>query len=308
MLIKFEPSGTHVHKGFLKVRTDLYPVLGESSYNQFYVLDSETSQMKITPCLSIFIVVPEALNIADLSDKVKQLLTKDILATVNKVVSYPNSAHYISALFKNQLKFTSQKIITIDNIDLVNSVNQKLSALVPFNLSSTGIFLPVEPKSIDVGADATDRASNISIKEWCIFGAENPANATGTIDTVQTWLDAQGDTCAFGMAHANGANWDSTDFEDVGVIAGGSQQTKTGLTISVLVGDYIGIDNGNDTSSLSRDVSGSGVYDASVAFPFTNRAFNLTASRTISLYGTGVEAGGGVAIPIMMHHYKMMRS
>ncbi len=95
---------------------------------------------------------------------------------------------------------------------------------------------------------------------------------------------------------------------DLVVIAGGSQQTKTGLTISVLVGDYIGIDNGNDTSSLSRDVSGSGVYDASVAFPFTNRAFNLTASRTISLYGTGVEAGGGVAIPIMMHHYKMMRS
>lgn len=25
MIVKFNPTGTHVHKGFLKVRIDLYP-------------------------------------------------------------------------------------------------------------------------------------------------------------------------------------------------------------------------------------------------------------------------------------------
>ncbi len=32
MLSKFNPTGTHVHKGFLKVRIDLYPDIGNKTY------------------------------------------------------------------------------------------------------------------------------------------------------------------------------------------------------------------------------------------------------------------------------------
>ncbi len=38
MLAKFNPTGTHVHKGFLKVRIDLYPDIGDKTYPIHHIL------------------------------------------------------------------------------------------------------------------------------------------------------------------------------------------------------------------------------------------------------------------------------
>lgn len=70
MLVKFNPSGTHIHKGYLKVRIDLYPEPVDKTYTIHYVdeVDDEgqpTGQKKVNPCLCHFIKVDKNISLPD---------------------------------------------------------------------------------------------------------------------------------------------------------------------------------------------------------------------------------------------------
>jgi len=94
--------------------------------------------------------------------------------------------------------------------------------------------------TIDVGSAATDRGTYLGATYTAIDKA-NPANATGTLDTVEVWAYATITGSKIGTFSGSGTDYDDRDYASVGSIASGSKQTITGLSIDVTSGDFIGI-------------------------------------------------------------------
>ncbi len=149
--------------------------------------------------------------------------------------------------------------------------------------------------AIDVGAAATDRGSGAGQAFTPIVGQENPANATGTIDTVEMWFLVTGENVEVASFYVvSGDNLSTRDFEALGTVVSGSKQTFSGLDMDIETGDYLGTYFTHVNATLERDNSGTGYWynDGTDYIPCTNQAFTNLGSRTISLYGTGTEAGG----------------
>lgn len=149
--------------------------------------------------------------------------------------------------------------------------------------------------AIDIGAAAINRggaAFNSTIVE-----ASNPANAGGTIDTVQIFANQNMSTCEAATFYVvSGNNLSTRDYETLGAVTAGSTQTFSGLSIDVLTGDYIGVFFPN--GAIDFDTSGGVGYwwiYGSDKIPCTNQLFSWNASRILSLYGTGTEGGGATA-------------
>ena len=322
---KFNPAGTHIHKGFLKLRFDLYledPAC--KTYTRHYVphfdrapteeeladplrLALIPTHLELNPCLCHFITVPETIDLTSLDDYLKSLFSKATLATLDNYLVLPNSAHYISPLMRAKRPLTDQKIATQDIADLLMTVNERFNGLI-VPLESDGKAYFTEPQSIDVGAAAINRASVISYKNIVIFGVENPANADGTLDTVEVWVNSNAAQTTFGTLYlVSGTTYSSRDHEYVGAITAGSKQTISGLSIDVATGDKLGINEAatGNNCYIERDLTGGGIFSASTSFPVSSVSFTLVLDRTISLYGTGTESGGGWT---GLRHWKSTKS
>jgi len=146
--------------------------------------------------------------------------------------------------------------------------------------------------AIDVGADAINRSGN-SVSSTIVDGS-NPANADGTIDTVQIFANTNMSTCRAATFYVvSGNNLSTRDYETLGVVTAGSTQTFSGLDIDVLAGDYIG--EYHPDGSIDHALSGGvGYWRAygSDKIPCTNEEFTWNSGRVVSLYGTGTEGGG----------------
>ena len=67
----------------------------------------------------------------------------------------------------------------LDEVDLLATVSKKFSKLdIP--LISGGEIEPIEPRSIDVGAEASNRNSYVNIDDYTSVNQANPANASST--------------------------------------------------------------------------------------------------------------------------------
>lgn len=152
---------------------------------------------------------------------------------------------------------------------------------------------------IDVGSAAVDRFSTLGAKTTqTIIDYNNAANATGSIDTIETYWGAvgAGNSIKAGT-FADGGSYAMTcrDAEVIGAVAAGLN-SDTGLDITINSGDYIGVDerNGIDGCNLDRAISGfSGVLYAAGQYcdPTDNATFSILSGDCLSLYGTG-ETGG----------------
>ena len=127
MIARFNPTGTHVHKGFLKVRIDLYPDIGDKTYVLHHVqvpvippegyqgkvddmgqpvdwndynnwVDSLPKVWQLNPALCHFIKIKEASTKADLTDYLEQTFTPTLIKTLDDSLILPNSSHLISPL------------------------------------------------------------------------------------------------------------------------------------------------------------------------------------------------------------------
>lgn len=116
MIAKFEPSGTHFHKGKMKVRIDLYPEPTDKTYAQQYVdkpiipskgyrgiidregmpanladytqwIDSLPKAKVLNPCLCHFITIDEDTSLIALTDYVKGIFDKATLAKLDNLLS-----------------------------------------------------------------------------------------------------------------------------------------------------------------------------------------------------------------------------
>jgi len=146
--------------------------------------------------------------------------------------------------------------------------------------------------AIDIGAAAINRATNSDDRPR--IEGSNPANADGTIDTVKVWM-AYGTTTfqACIQEHLGSNVFTTRDYEDIGSVSSGSEQTFTGLSMDVVTGDYLGCDY--QTGNIEADTSGgTGIWwdYTGTTIPCTNETFQWVTGTQYSLYGMGTEGGG----------------
>ena len=140
--------------------------------------------------------------------------------------------------------------------------------------------------AIDIGSAAINRSQSIGGART-VVGEGNPANLTGTITTVEIWADSSLTSTQVATFYGSGTVLSTRDYEDIGAVTAGSKQTFSGLDMSVSAGDFLGIYWSN-TAHMELDTTGVGYwYSSSDYIPCTSQSFTYSASRTLSLYGTG---------------------
>lgn len=151
--------------------------------------------------------------------------------------------------------------------------------------------------AIDVGPGASDRASQL-VGTLTIVDLNNPANATGTITSVEIWMKTSAAGLGFRVGTfylVSGTTYKCRDSHTIGDVTAGSKQTFSGISgFDVTTGDFIGCYYGG-SGNIEEDSSGYlGVYYASGEYidPDDSTSYTLLAGDAISIYGTGTEAGG----------------
>jgi len=145
--------------------------------------------------------------------------------------------------------------------------------------------------AIDVGSPATDRASN-GYTGNTIIVLDNPANASGTITSVEVWSPENMADCIVGTFFLlSGTYYKCRDSEAIGSVTAGAKRTFP-VSINVVAGDFIGMYIGS--GAIERDTEGySGIYRVSGEHidPDDEANYTLDAGDTVSLYATGTEPG-----------------
>ena len=319
MKAKFNPTGTHTHKGFLKVRIDLYPEPTDKTYKIHHVqvpvyppegyqgkvdeegqpanwIDSLPKIWQLNPALCHFIKIKEASTKADLTNYLEQILPPTIIKTLDDSLILPNSSHLISPFMRDKAALTTKKIATKDIEDLITSVNSRFADL-SLEKASGDKGLPILPQTIDIGAAAINRTSYLNVASSRI-DSNNPANAAGTIDTVEVWAEANIVGFRAGTFYlVSGTDYKCRDTVLIGSVTSASKQTFSGLSFSVETDDYIGCSGTQGqiewTSSLMA-----GIYWASGdhLIPDDQATYTFLPGDAISLYGTGEEAAAGITV------------
>lgn len=322
-MIKFNPTGTHIKNRLLKVRLDIYidDPTGKT-YGEHYIQvpteplpddvddkDGNIIQAKfdqwwatvpkiwrLNPALCHFVTVPETVELADLQEYVARLFDADTVATLDNALVQLKSADLIAPYMKAKRPFSTEKVVSKDYADLIIVVNKRLGILSVPLADGGGRIEPLNPRSIDIGAGATDRGSRNLAPVFTTIDLNNPANATGSIDTFEIWFEVTaGDAtnAVMGALFGSGGTWESRDSETLGAVTAGSKQTFSGLDCDVETNDNIGLYY-ESTARIESDVSGgAGVwYKSGNQFGQGEQSgYTEIAGDIFSLYGTGTEAG-----------------
>lgn len=150
--------------------------------------------------------------------------------------------------------------------------------------------------AIDIGDTASDRGS--ALGHYTIVNKGNPANATGTVTSIEIWANSALSDCEIATFFVvSGNNLSTRDTVLLGSVASGSKQTFTqdsgsnAIALSVESGDYIGIYY--PIGAIENDTSGGdGMWYAAAAdkIPCTNYEFNSEPGYVISVYATGISS------------------
>jgi len=141
--------------------------------------------------------------------------------------------------------------------------------------------------AIDVGGAATDRASAWGAAFTTVIDLNNPANAAGTITTIEIWAQSELSGCKAGTFFGSGTVYSNRDYETLGTVAAGSKQTFSGLALQVYTGDFIGAYC--SAGNIEADTSGSGAYflSATDAMGGGKLTYIYNPGATLSVYGIG---------------------
>ncbi|MGD9143014.1 MAG: hypothetical protein PVG61_04120 [Dehalococcoidia bacterium] len=309
MIIKFNPSGTHIHKDKLKVRLDFYPDATDKAYEYHYVdhYDREPAQeewenpellelipahKELNPCLCMFVQIDETTTLQDLQKHINDKYDGSFIKTLDDNIILTDSAHRVSALCRGKNTISSKRVSTADETALVASKNIELRQLA-VEKKSNGESRIIEPQSITLGNAAIDRASSGS-GGYTRIDMVNPADGTGTIDTWEMWFATDGSGFEVATFYEFALlGWATHDYEEIGDVTAGSKQTFSGLDTDVETGEYAGCYFTG--GSIERDLSGTGYrYASGDWIPNDSKYFSTQSDRTLSLYGTGTESGGEV--------------
>ena len=147
---------------------------------------------------------------------------------------------------------------------------------------------------IDIGSAATDRSGTPAVATLTFIAAENPANATGALTSMEFYAAADiGGMKAGTFYSAGNSDYTMRDKEAIGTVLAGEKRTFSGLDCSVTTGDLLGTYFTSGT--IEKDESGDGVYYYSGDGFNGTQTYTFVADRTYSQYGEG--ATTAVAIP-----------
>lgn len=241
----------------------------------------------------MFVGIDQNITSQLLTQFVGDVLKSSVLATLDNAVIQSNSAHLISPYMKGKTILSAGKTTSFD-AQTKEFIDSRLASISIIGQSG-GKAEVIKPKSIDVGSAATDRSTS-STADISIDG-NNPANADGSIDTCEVWLaTSETGSAVIGNSYVVSGNvHTSRDHEAVGAISGGAKRTLVGLTITIVTGDYIGIQLSD--GAVDRDSTGGTIvwiYTGG-SFPYSNRTFGTYGGDILSLYGTGSEPPAGWA-------------
>jgi hypothetical protein len=167
----------------------------------------------------------------------------------------------------------------------------KVNLIKASNLSihSTGIGEIFPATTIDIGDGAINR-SQTEVGDTLISN-DNPANDTGSLDTVEVWPNANMTTCVVGTCFlVSGTTFTTRDYTDVGAVTAGAKRTFTGEDIDVEAADFVSWCGDNKIEYANTGNSGVWHGDYGVT-PFTNEVFNsMLAGDAFSVYATGETA------------------
>lgn len=146
--------------------------------------------------------------------------------------------------------------------------------------------------AIDIGNAAIDRAGQYQWAGDTIINGGNPANASGTITSVEIWAAVNLEGCVIGTFYkTNGDTLKCRASAAIGNVTAGSKQTFSGLSVAVQTGDFIGIYF--TAGSIERDTTGfiniwwvTGQY----IDPNDEATYAYLGEDAISVYGIGTEA------------------
>jgi len=176
-------------------------------------------------------------------------------------------------------------------VRLCNSSRLAVATMVD---SYIHFFNVKESMAIYIGADAIDRTSNFGT--FTIINKENPANATGIIDTVHIWAVYNMTGCKVGTFYTtNGNTLKCRAVVEIGNVTAGAKRTFDDLSLAVVAGDYIGLFY--TAGGIERGTEGFaglwfGGYKVDHLIVGDEATYSSLSSGTISLYGTGEEVGG----------------
>ena len=141
---------------------------------------------------------------------------------------------------------------------------------------------------ITVGPGAITRAVTWSSGSTLIC-KDNPANASGTITSVEIYPVINLANCVVGIFYTtNGNTLKCRSSVAIGTVTAGSKQTFDELSLTVETGDYIGIYY--TAGNIFRDTSGfAGVWWKTGEYidPNDEAEYSVSAGEAISLKGIG---------------------
>jgi hypothetical protein len=145
---------------------------------------------------------------------------------------------------------------------------------------------------IDIGTrDISDNAN--SAGSYTLLNADNPANDTGTLDTIKVKIGVDATGCKAGTFYGSAASWTPRDSAAIGSVTSGSEQTFSGLSIDVETSDIIGwYGVGGAGSGLRVKASGTRKYKSGDQFAAGTQTYTAD-SYAQWLYGTGTTSSAG---------------
>lgn len=320
-VIQFNPAGTHVDDGQLKVRFDFYPTEKAATYESqhLYVptesypgkvdkngdpidlidyqlwLDNVSYEWVTYPALIVYIKVAESTTKEQLLDFITLKYDSNVLATIDSALIQTDSLHLIDPYSKDKTTLSTE---TSTSPSAIADAISKFSNTV-ITGEAGGTAYPLAPGSISVGANATDRADKLSAG-YTVVEQSGPSNADGTITSVEMWLTVAATDIELGTFSASGNDLTTDDSEaSLGPVTAGSKQTVIGLTIDILTGEYIGMYDTTARIDTENVGSGGNWYKAGDNIPCTGTTFTSLANYRMSLHGIGTE-GGGVSAPTIV--------
>lgn len=310
MIIKFEPSGTKIWNGKLQIRLDLYPEPCDKVYSRYLVTKDENDKPlavpQLNPCLGQMVIVEPSITPFDLDTLVRNRFPKDDLALIDNLLLIDPIPRELCL----RLLAKAGSALRTPTAKDIEDVKARLKDTVITGLSGLGQGdLPLDAV-IAVGAGATDRASTGSAGHTSVdFNV--PADGTGTIDTLEIFLNGTGNDVdvKMGVFYLVAATtYHCRTGYDLGAIAAGSKYSLGGISpgLAVTLADFIGCYTTSKaiervaTGGLGRRV----ILNTEACDTDDEANFSTSdAAAILSLYASG-QTAGGLSMAVAMHHYK----
>jgi hypothetical protein len=95
--------------------------------------------------------------------------------------------------------------------------------------------------AIDIGYDAINRSSTSNPGNTVVLRGGQAATASGVIETIKIYPYNNLSYLRVGAFSISGYTCTCRDYAYIGSVSGGAQRTYSGLSIDVVVGDFIGL-------------------------------------------------------------------